>query len=211
MIRQTKAGTWEVDHYFFDSDGKRRRRLRTFTKHKDAVAYQKEALAAVQKGEFVALLDAPAAIQVPLKKLFGPCVYVVKEAGADLVLYVGMSTKGVSRIGDYGHHVIEAMRARENIIVSVIFAEDANAAIRLETALILKHRPEFNSRVDLKPIKRRRLVDTNPKMRYAYTYHENKSNVDVGRRDLGAVPNPGDTGEDIGLGNHRPVDGGLSR
>ena len=53
MIRQTKAGTWEVDHYYFDPDGKRRRKLRTFAKHKDAVAYEKEALAQVQKREFV--------------------------------------------------------------------------------------------------------------------------------------------------------------
>ena len=53
MIRQTKAGTWEVDHYYFDPDGKRRRKLKTFAKHKDAVAYEKEALAQVQKREFV--------------------------------------------------------------------------------------------------------------------------------------------------------------
>jgi integrase len=53
MIRQTVAGTWEVDHYFFDQDGRRRRKLKTFAKHKDAVAYEKEALAAVQNGEFV--------------------------------------------------------------------------------------------------------------------------------------------------------------
>src|SRR5215831_19099546 len=54
MIRQTKAGTWEVDHYWFDQEGKRRRKLRTFKKHKDAVAYEKEALAQVQKREFIA-------------------------------------------------------------------------------------------------------------------------------------------------------------
>src|SRR5262249_49364638 len=54
MIRQTKAGTWEVDHYWFDQEGKRRRKLKTFAKHKDAVAYEKEALAQVQKGEFIA-------------------------------------------------------------------------------------------------------------------------------------------------------------
>src|SRR4029434_9989363 len=54
MIRQTRAGTWECDHYYFDSEGKRRRKLRTFAKHKDAVSYQKEALAQVQKREFVA-------------------------------------------------------------------------------------------------------------------------------------------------------------
>src|SRR5262245_17894815 len=53
MIRQTKSGKWEVDHYFFDQEGKRRRKLRTFAKHKDAVAYEKEALAQVQKGEFI--------------------------------------------------------------------------------------------------------------------------------------------------------------
>jgi integrase len=53
-IQQTKAGTWSVDHYYFDSEGKRRRKLRTFAKHKDAVAYQKETLAAVAKNEFVA-------------------------------------------------------------------------------------------------------------------------------------------------------------
>src|SRR5262245_11049081 len=54
MIRQTKSGKWEVDHYFFDQEGKRRRKLRTFVKHKDAVAYEKETLAAVQKREFIA-------------------------------------------------------------------------------------------------------------------------------------------------------------
>ena len=54
MIRQTKSGKWEVDHYFFDQEGKRRRKLRTFAKHKDAVAYEKEALAQVQKREFIA-------------------------------------------------------------------------------------------------------------------------------------------------------------
>src|SRR5215813_12065406 len=54
MIRQTKAGTWEVDHYWFDQEGKRRRKLKTFAKHKDAVAYEKEALAQVQKREFIA-------------------------------------------------------------------------------------------------------------------------------------------------------------
>jgi integrase len=54
MVRQTKAGTWEVDHYWFDADGKRRRKLRTFAKYKDAVAYEKEALAQVQKREFIA-------------------------------------------------------------------------------------------------------------------------------------------------------------
>lgn len=53
-IQQTKAGTWSVDHYYFDGEGKRRRKLRTFAKHKDAVAYQKETLAAVAKNEFVA-------------------------------------------------------------------------------------------------------------------------------------------------------------
>jgi len=54
MIKQTKAGTWECDHYWFDTDGKRRRKLRTFRTHKDAVAYEKEALAQVQKREFIA-------------------------------------------------------------------------------------------------------------------------------------------------------------
>src|SRR5262245_45305305 len=54
MIRQTKSGKWEVDHYYFDQEGKRRRKLRTFAKHKDAVAYEKEALAQVQKREFIA-------------------------------------------------------------------------------------------------------------------------------------------------------------
>ena len=53
MIRQTKAGTWEVDHYYFDQDGNRRRKLRTFAKHKDAASYEKEALALVEKREFV--------------------------------------------------------------------------------------------------------------------------------------------------------------
>jgi integrase len=53
-IRQTVAGTWEVDHYWFDSEGKRRRKLKTFAKHRDAVAYEKEALAQVQKREFIA-------------------------------------------------------------------------------------------------------------------------------------------------------------
>jgi integrase len=53
-IRQTIAGTWEVDHYWFDQDGKRRRKLKTFAKYKDAVSYEKKALAQVQKGEFVA-------------------------------------------------------------------------------------------------------------------------------------------------------------
>jgi integrase len=54
MIRQTVAGTWECDFYWFDPEGKRRRKLKTFSKHKDAVAYQKETLAAVAKNEFVA-------------------------------------------------------------------------------------------------------------------------------------------------------------
>src|SRR5262245_6852204 len=54
MIRQTKSGKWKVDHYYFDQEGKRRRKLKTFAKHKDAVAYEKEALAAVEKREFVA-------------------------------------------------------------------------------------------------------------------------------------------------------------
>jgi integrase len=53
-VKQTVAGTWEVDHYWFDTDGKRRRKLRTFTKHKEAVAYEKEALAQVQRREFIA-------------------------------------------------------------------------------------------------------------------------------------------------------------
>jgi integrase len=53
-IRQTIAETWEVDHYWFDSDGKRRRKLKTFDKYKDAVTYEKEALAQVQKREFIA-------------------------------------------------------------------------------------------------------------------------------------------------------------
>ena len=54
MIRQTKSGKWEVDYYWFDQVGKRRRKLKTFAKHKDAVAHEKEALAQVQKGEFIA-------------------------------------------------------------------------------------------------------------------------------------------------------------
>src|SRR5262249_10427864 len=54
MIRPTKAGTWACNHYYFDKDGKRRRKLRTFDKYKDAASYQKEALAQVQKREFVA-------------------------------------------------------------------------------------------------------------------------------------------------------------
>ena len=54
MVRKTKAGTFEVDHYYFDTEGKRRRKLKTFPTHKEAVAYQKEALAAVEKKEFVA-------------------------------------------------------------------------------------------------------------------------------------------------------------
>jgi integrase len=54
MVRKTKAGTFEVDHYWFDSEGKRRRKLKTFTTHKEAVAYEKEALAQVQKREFTA-------------------------------------------------------------------------------------------------------------------------------------------------------------
>jgi integrase len=53
-VKQTVAGTWEVDRYWVDTDGKRRRKLRTFAKHKDAVAYEKEALAQVQKREFIA-------------------------------------------------------------------------------------------------------------------------------------------------------------
>src|SRR5947208_1578330 len=54
MIKQSKAGTWECDHYWFDTDGKRRRKLRTFRTYRDAVAYEKEALAQVQKREFIA-------------------------------------------------------------------------------------------------------------------------------------------------------------
>jgi len=54
MIRQTKAGTWEVDHYYFDNEGKRRRKLRTFDTHRQAVAYAKESAAQVLKNEFVA-------------------------------------------------------------------------------------------------------------------------------------------------------------
>src|SRR5262245_50420668 len=54
MIRQTKSGKWEVDHYYFDPEGKRRRKLRTFATHRAAVAYEKEALAQVQRGEFIA-------------------------------------------------------------------------------------------------------------------------------------------------------------
>ena len=54
MVRKTKAGTFEVDHYWFDADGKRRRKLKTFSTRREAVAYEKEALAQVQKGEFIA-------------------------------------------------------------------------------------------------------------------------------------------------------------
>lgn len=52
-------------------------------------------------------------------------------------------------------------------------------------------------------------VDFRPQMKYVYPY-EDKSDVDAGRRDLAEVPNPGDTGEDLGLGDHRPIDGGVS-
>src|SRR5262245_5186491 len=54
MIRQTKSGKWECDHYYFDQQGKRRRKLRTFDTHRQAVAYAKESAAQVLKNEFVA-------------------------------------------------------------------------------------------------------------------------------------------------------------
>jgi integrase len=49
-IRKTKAGTFEVD--FRDQYGKKR--LKTFAKNREAVAYEKEVLAQVAKREYVA-------------------------------------------------------------------------------------------------------------------------------------------------------------
>ena len=53
-IVKTKAGTYEVDIWYRDSEGKLRRQQKTFAKHKDALAFQDESRTAVRKHEFIA-------------------------------------------------------------------------------------------------------------------------------------------------------------
>ena len=49
-IRQTIAETWEVDHYWFDCRWKAAAKAKDVRKYKDAVAYEKEALAGPEAG-----------------------------------------------------------------------------------------------------------------------------------------------------------------
>lgn len=92
-------------------------------------------------------------LMAPLAKLFGPCVYIVKEPGSESILYIGMSVKGIARLGDHGHSVIAKLKA-EGVIVKIIFRDDAESARELESRLILRFKPKLNSILDLRPINR---------------------------------------------------------
>ena len=89
-------------------------------------------------------------------KVFGPCVYVIKQAGADEILYVGMSIHGIVRLNDSKHRGLLQARAHDDVIVQLHFCPDAKTAADLESGLILKHRPKYNATVDLRYVERRR-------------------------------------------------------
>ena len=61
----------------------------------------------------------------------------------------------------------------------------------------------------------RLMIDTPRKLIYTYAHkgvqNEKIGERDFGRRTLGALPYPGDPGKDIGLGDLRALDGGVSR
>src|SRR5262245_58124264 len=121
-ITKTKAGTYCVDVHFFDAQGKDRRKRKTFCAHKDAVLWHEESRALARRGQFVALQEtSQSPLAIPLNKLLGPCVYIVKEGGTDAILYIGMSARGIGRIADRTHSVHGKLEGRKNIMVEMIF------------------------------------------------------------------------------------------
>lgn len=89
-------------------------------------------------------------ISLPLAKLFGPCVYILKEAGSKKVLYIGMSRNGIARLVDYKHGAVRKVKMKEKVIAKIIFFGDIEAARKLENVLILRHKPELNTVVYLR-------------------------------------------------------------
>src|SRR5262245_18759354 len=76
---------------------------KTFETELGALTAKLKIQAAVRSGkyaELTALDGAVPAVTLSLSKLFGPCVYMLKQAGSEEILYVGMSANGIMRLGD---------------------------------------------------------------------------------------------------------------
>jgi hypothetical protein len=141
------------------SGWKWRLKCRTFNSELEAMAVKLKMQAAIRSGKYAelsAVEEAVPAVTLSLAKMFGPCVYVLKQAGSEEILYVGMSANGIVRLNGSKHRGLAQARAHENVVVQLHFCPDTKVAAQLESLLILKHRPKYNTTVDLKYVERRR-------------------------------------------------------
>jgi hypothetical protein len=129
---------------------------KTFDSELEAMTAKLKIQAAVRAGKYAELgaieRDPIPVVTMSLANMYGPCVYVLKEAGSEEILYVGMSINGIVRLNGSKHRGLAQARAHDNVIVQLHFCSDARAAAELESRLILKHRPKYNATVDLKYI-----------------------------------------------------------
>lgn len=130
-------------------------RGKTFSKYADAVRFKIETLNALHNPRTLEITVSNPTIYMPLAGLFGPCVYLLKEAGSEEVLYIGMSMTGVRRLSNSHHRGVEQAKRHRDVLVKLFFFSDVKAAAELESALILKHRPKYNINVDLRYVRRR--------------------------------------------------------
>jgi hypothetical protein len=72
-----------------------------------------------------------------------PCVYIARLG--DRVQYIGQSSQGILRPLDPQHHVI-SLPTFEYDTLEIIWLESEEQALALESELIFKHSPPFNTR-----------------------------------------------------------------
>lgn len=86
-----------------------------------------------------------------LSLMYAPVVYVV--FGEALVLYVGMSMKGLARVFDRNHHILSKDVWREARSIQVFEVDSRSAALTLEAKLIQEFKPIYNDRQCIRTFK----------------------------------------------------------
>ena len=88
-----------------------------------------------------------------LSELFDPIVYVVFQGGS--IVYVGMSTRGLSRLNTHTHHVLRRLSGYCDIAWWTVATK--NGAKQIELELIHKYQPINNGHNRV--LERHRLMD----------------------------------------------------
>ena len=102
--------------------------------------------------KWIRMVEALSKSRVEFKRdvarlMYVPVVYVV--FGKDLVLYVGMSTRGIARVFNRNHHAMKQDIWRDVQSVQVFEVDSEAAARTLEACLIREFKPIHNDRLDL--------------------------------------------------------------